>query len=40
MTILQIYFILSVVVVVLRLAVLVRSEPVGRESLVKVSNAP
>lgn len=41
MTILQLYFSSTVVVVViLGLALSVRSEPVGRESLVRVSNAP
>ncbi len=41
MTILEFYFSLTVVVVVLLgLALLVRSGPVGRESLVRVSKAP
>jgi hypothetical protein len=41
MTVFQLYFSLNVVVlVVLGLALLVRSEPVGRESLVRVSKAP
>ena len=41
MTILEVYFSLSVaVVVLLRLALSVRSEPVGRESLVRVSSEP
>ncbi len=41
MTILELYFSLTVVIVViLGLALSVRSEPVGRESLMMVSNAP
>jgi hypothetical protein len=41
MAVFQFYLSLTVVVaVVLGLALLVRSEPVGRESLVTASNAP
>jgi len=39
MTILGLYNLTLVVVVLLRLALLVRGEPVGRESLVRVSSA-